>query len=179
MAFILLFPFQSLDLGVLSKLWIANHVQSLKPAFKIFSSSCDDHWRSNVITANGTHWSSVFWRFEVSCFLYLQFYKNHVLPSRLLPNLITHAQQVLSQFGTTYCCEHLFSKMKHAKSILHLQLSNYHLSDVLLLSTSSFNPFFKPFFLIANSIINNYLVNCAVVFCFFVLFFLDCLGLLS
>ena len=39
------------------------------------------------------------------------------------------------QFGTACHCEQLFLKMKHAKCMLHLQLSNHRLSNVLLLST--------------------------------------------
>ena len=67
--------------------------------------------------------------------------KNHGLPPfGWFPNFITDTQQVVSMFGTTYCYEKLFTKMKHSKSMLHLQLSNYRLFDVLLLSTSSFNP---------------------------------------
>ena len=40
-------------------------------------------------------------------------------------------------FGSTYCCEQLFSKMKYTKSHLRSQLSDRHLNDILLLSTSS------------------------------------------
>ena len=37
-----------------------------------------------------------------------------------------------------HICEQLSSKIKHAKSTLYFQLSNHHLFDVILLSTSSF-----------------------------------------
>ena len=40
-------------------------------------------------------------------------------------------QQVVSIFGNTYLLEPLFSKMKHAKSMLHSQLLNHLLSDGL------------------------------------------------
>ena len=70
----------------------------------------------------------------------LDFYKNHMLPFGQFPNFIPHTQQVVNIFATTYCCEQLFSKMKHAKSMLHSQLLNHHFSYVFLLSTSSFTP---------------------------------------
>ena len=54
-------------------------------------------------------------------------------------------------FNTTYCCAQLFSKMKHAKIMLRSQLSNHHLSDVLLIS-SSFNPDTTSIFIITNNI---------------------------
>ena len=55
---------------------------------------------------------------------------------------------VMSHFGCgagvrqmyTYHYQQLSSKMKQTKCLLYLQLSNYHLSDVLFLSTSSFYP---------------------------------------
>ena len=40
-------------------------------------------------------------------------------------------------FGSTYCCEQLFSKMKYIKSRIRSQLSDCHLNDILLLSISS------------------------------------------
>ena len=67
----------------------------------------------------------------------LDFYKNYVFPFGWFGNLITFTQQVVSMFGTTYNCEQLFSKRKHTKITLHLQLSNHQLSNVILLSTFS------------------------------------------
>ena len=87
-------------------------------------------WRSTISTA-------VFRRFEVPICHILNFYKKHMLSSERLVDLITHTQQVMSLFGIAYCYEQLFFKMKYAKSTLHL--SNHLLSDVFLLSTSSFN----------------------------------------
>ena len=57
-----------------------------------------------------------------------------VLPSCNFPNYIAHAQQIVAMFGSTYCCEQLFSKMRHTKSRLHSKLSDRHLNDILLLS---------------------------------------------
>ena len=95
----------------------------------------------------------------------LNFYEKYVLPTGQLPTLINHTQQVVSIFDSRYCCEQLYSKIKHVKSMLYLQLSNHHLFDVLLQSTSSFNPDIR--FLGSNNIrclINNncYHVNLAV-----------------
>ena len=54
-------------------------------------------------------------------------------------NLSYIIQKVVTMFGTLWCCELLFFKMKHAMSTLHLQLSNNHLFDMFLQSTSSLN----------------------------------------
>ena len=51
---------------------------------------------------------------------WLDFYKIHMVPCGWFSNLITNTQQIVSMFGTTYLCEQLFSKMKHAKNTLHL-----------------------------------------------------------
>ena len=72
----------------------------------------------------------------------LDFNKNHVPLFEWFPNYITHTQQVVSMFRIKFCCEQLFSKMKLAKSMLYLLLSNHHLSDVFLQSTSPFNHIF-------------------------------------
>ena len=65
----------------------------------------------------------------------LNFNKKYVLPFEQFPELTTHTQQVVSMFGTPYHCEQLFAKMNYAKCMLN----SYHLSDVVLLSNSSFN----------------------------------------
>ena len=48
-------------------------------------------------------------------FYIVNFYNNHVLPLGRFDNLITHTQQVVGIFGTTYSCEWLFSEMKYTK----------------------------------------------------------------
>ena len=80
-----------------------------------------------------------------------------MLPFGWFPNLITHTQQIVSIYGTIYHCKSLFSKMNHTKSMWCLQLLNLHLSDVLLLSTSLFNPDITFFFVIVDNI--RYLIN--------------------
>ena len=63
----------------------------------------------------------------------LDFYWNHVLPSRQFLNLITHTQLVGNIFGTTYLCEKLFLKTMHRKGTLRSQLLNNHLSELPLI----------------------------------------------
>ena len=72
----------------------------------------------------------------------------------------------LNLFGFTYPCEPFFSKKKHAKKILHSQLSNDPLTDLLFLSTFPFNPNITSFLWLEISLINYncYLVNST---CFF------------
>ena len=70
----------------------------------------------------------------------LTFFRDFVLPSCNFPNYIAHAQWIVAMFGSTYCCEQLFSKMRHTKSRLRSKLSDRHLNYILLLSTSSIEP---------------------------------------
>ena len=86
-----------------------------------------------------------------------KFLSYYILPFGWFPNLITHTQQIVSIYGTVYHCKWLFSKMNHTKSMWCLQLLNLHLSDVLLLSTSLFNPDITSFFVIVDNI--RYLIN--------------------
>ena len=47
----------------------------------------------------------------------LSFLPDITLPSRNFPKYINaHVQRIVAMFGGTYCCEHLFSKMKYTKS---------------------------------------------------------------
>ena len=70
----------------------------------------------------------------------LTFFRDFVLPSCNFPNYIAHAQRIVAMFGSTYCCEQLFSKMRHTKSRFRSKLSVRHLNYILLLSTSSKEP---------------------------------------
>ena len=98
----------------------------------------------------------------LACYI-CDFYKNHVFPSRWFLNFSHHTQQIVSTFGTTYCCELLFSKMKCVKSMLHSQLLNHYSSDILFLSTFSFNSDNIYLWLQTSDIAiinyNSYLVN--------------------
>ncbi|KAG0721741.1 General transcription factor II-I repeat domain-containing protein 2 [Chionoecetes opilio] len=70
----------------------------------------------------------------------LSFFCDRVLPSNKFPNYIEHVKRIVAMFGSTYCCEQLFSEMKYTKSRIRSQLSDRHLNDILLLSTSSIDP---------------------------------------
>ena len=59
------------------------------------------------------------------------------------PSLATNARKVAALFGSTYCCEQLFSRMKLIKSSTRSQLNDDHLQASLLLSVSSVKPNFK------------------------------------
>ena len=64
----------------------------------------------------------------------LAFFRYH-LSERDFPHLVRNAKQIVSMFGSTYCCEQLFSKMKIVKSSYRAQLTDDHLNDILLLSS--------------------------------------------
>ncbi|KAG0718983.1 General transcription factor II-I repeat domain-containing protein 2 [Chionoecetes opilio] len=70
----------------------------------------------------------------------LSFFRDLVLPSNKFPNYIEHVKRIVVMFGSTYCCEQLFLKMKYTKSRIRSQLSDRHLKDILLLSTSPIDP---------------------------------------
>ncbi|XP_076061569.1 general transcription factor II-I repeat domain-containing protein 2-like [Oratosquilla oratoria] len=64
-------------------------------------------------------------------------FRDIVLPSNNFQKYIAHLQRILAMSGSTFCCEQLFSKMKCTKSHLRSLLSDHHLNDILLLSTST------------------------------------------
>ena len=70
----------------------------------------------------------------------LSFFRDIVLPSNNFKKYIANVQRIVAMFGSTYCCEQLFSKIKYTKSYLRSQLSDRHLNDILLLSTSTIEP---------------------------------------
>ncbi|XP_076069196.1 general transcription factor II-I repeat domain-containing protein 2-like [Oratosquilla oratoria] len=70
----------------------------------------------------------------------LSFFRDIVLPSNNFQKYIAHVQRIVAMFGSTFCCEQLFSRMKYTKSHLRSQLSDCHLNDILLLSTSTIEP---------------------------------------
>lgn len=59
------------------------------------------------------------------------------------PSMATNARKIAALFGSTYCCEQLFSRMKLIKSSTRSQLTENHLQASLLLSVSSVKPNFK------------------------------------
>ena len=131
---------------------LKTHLCGFSPTFKMFSSPFHNDYEE-VPTANRTHWSSMFRRFEVPSFLLATFLISIKTTCFHLNNSPTlspwggqqiyqpyHLHSAMNMFDTTNHWDQMFSKIKHVKSTLYLQLSTYNLSDVLLLSTSSFNP---------------------------------------
>jgi hypothetical protein len=59
------------------------------------------------------------------------------------PNLQKTAFRLLSVYGTTYCCESLFSMMKFVKSKHRAVLTSSHLTELLRTSLTSYLPDFK------------------------------------
>ena len=58
---------------------------------------------------------------------WVNFYKNYVWGKH--QNLVDHALKTISLFGSTYCCEQFFSKMKYCKGKQRGQLSDQHLKN--------------------------------------------------
>ena len=48
----------------------------------------------------------------------LSSFRDLILSSNNFPKYIVHVQRIVAMFGSTYCCEQLFSKMKYTKSHL-------------------------------------------------------------
>ena len=65
----------------------------------------------------------------------VMFYKNHVCGK--YPNLEQHAKKFVSLFGSTYCCEQFFSRMKFTKNRYRCQLTDEHLTSQLRVATTS------------------------------------------
>ena len=65
----------------------------------------------------------------------VDYYKLYVWEK--FPNLSRHAKRIASLFGSTYCCEHFFSKMKLTKTRCRSQLTDEHLTSQLRVGTIS------------------------------------------
>ena len=68
----------------------------------------------------------------------VEFYKS--LPREDYPQILKQARNYISIFGSTYQCEQLFSRMKHAKSKTKSRLTNEHLELSLRVATSQILP---------------------------------------
>ncbi|XP_067127429.1 EPM2A-interacting protein 1-like [Centruroides vittatus] len=68
----------------------------------------------------------------------LEFYKS--FSKSTFPNLISHAQKVTAMFASSYICEQVFSTMKLRKSCLRNRLTDEHLTSLLRISASQFEP---------------------------------------
>ena len=65
----------------------------------------------------------------------LTFYAKYV-SAETFPNLVRLALRNISLFGSSYCCEQLFSRMKNVKAKSRSLLSDEHLSGILRIATS-------------------------------------------
>ena len=63
------------------------------------------------------------------------FYEEYIQRSTY-SHLYVNAKRGMYMFGSTYCCERLFSKMNNAKNILRTRLSDRHLNDILQISST-------------------------------------------
>ena len=82
---------------------------------------CDDEWRSR--------------HQQLSL---VDFYRQ--LDKGRFPEMRTFAKKMLSLFGSTYLCEKTFSVMNLNKDCSRSRLSDFHLRDILRISTTSLKP---------------------------------------
>jgi 17beta-estradiol 17-dehydrogenase/3beta-hydroxysteroid 3-dehydrogenase/mitotic-spindle organizing protein 1 len=71
----------------------------------------------------------------------LEFYKTS--PKLSFPNLICHAQRIMSMFASSYMCEQVFSSMKLRKSNVRNRLTDDHLASLLRVTASQLEPEYK------------------------------------
>ena len=71
----------------------------------------------------------------------IEFWK--LVPEAKYPHLKQAACRLISIFGTTYCCESLYSTMKFVKSKYRSQLTNQHLTELLRTALTKYTPNFK------------------------------------
>ena len=62
---------------------------------------------------------------------------NDYIQKSTFPHLYDNEKRVLGMFGSTYCCEQLFSKMNYTKNKLLNRLSDCHLNYVLQVSSTN------------------------------------------
>lgn len=65
------------------------------------------------------------------------------------PQLKKAAARLISMFGTTYCCESLYSTMKNVKNKNRSRLTNQHLTELIRTTLTNYAPDFKE--IIKNS----------------------------
>lgn len=59
------------------------------------------------------------------------------------PQLKKGTARLFSMFGTTYCCESLFSTMKNVKNKNRSRLTNQHLTELIRTTLTNYTPVFK------------------------------------
>ena len=70
---------------------------------------------------------------------FLSFWRR-VIQLLRMPGLTSVVTRIVTLFGSTYVCEHLFSCMKAVKSKERSLLSNEHLEDILRIKCTSYQP---------------------------------------
>lgn len=73
--------------------------------------------------------------FKFNCLL--KPYYGKYVSSDSYPNMRNLASRLCSVFGSTFCCEQLFSKVKNIKTKSRSLMSDDHLGAVLCIATSS------------------------------------------
>ena len=66
-----------------------------------------------------------------------------LVPTATYPILHHIASKVLVLWGSTYCCESIFSTMKYVKSSYRSSLSDAHLDNVLRIASTDRKPAYK------------------------------------
>ncbi|CAI6345817.1 unnamed protein product [Macrosiphum euphorbiae] len=67
------------------------------------------------------------------------FYSKYI-NTETYPNLRNNALRMMSLFGSTYTCEHIFSRMKIVKSKNRVRLTDSHLESSLRIASSKIQP---------------------------------------
>ncbi|CAI6366273.1 unnamed protein product [Macrosiphum euphorbiae] len=67
------------------------------------------------------------------------FYSKYI-NTETYPNLRNNALRMMSLFGSTYTCEHIFSRMKIVKSKNRVRLTHSHLESSLRIASSQIQP---------------------------------------
>ncbi|CAI6351667.1 unnamed protein product [Macrosiphum euphorbiae] len=70
------------------------------------------------------------------------FYSKYI-DTETYPNLRNNALRMMSLFGSTYTCEHIFSRMKIVKSKTRARLTDIHLENSLRIASSQIQPNIK------------------------------------
>ena len=79
-------------------------------------------------------------KFNLDDVSWIDFYRKYLFPSGKFPNLVRHAKKLASLCGSTCVCKQLFLKMKHYKNQLRTKVTDAHLDDILLLSSTNLSP---------------------------------------
>ena len=84
-----------------------------------------------------------------------------LVPEVKYPQLKKASCRLIPIFGTTYCCESLYSTMKFIKSKHRAVTSNQHLTELLRTTTTSYQPDLKKL-ASSKASYHNYKISVAV-----------------